>query len=179
MHRLPGGIRQIGYVVEDIERAMWHWVKVMGIGPWFFAERVPIRNYTYRGQAYEIHNAVALANSGALQVELIQPRSDTPSMYREFLKAGGGGLHHVAFWTERFDEDLAAMLAAGFRIEMGGEVGEHGRFVYFDRAAHLGTVIELSEVVGPKGRLFRLIREAAEHWDGTEPVRPFPSLEAL
>jgi hypothetical protein len=37
-------------------------------------------------------------------------------------------------------------------------------------------VIELSEVAGPKGKLFRMIREASESWDGRDPVRPFPDL---
>ena len=42
-----------------------------------------------------------------------------------------------------------------------------------------GTTIELSEVAGPKGKLFKLIREAAAGWDGREPVRPFPDLSKL
>jgi len=67
---------------------------------------------------------------------------------------------------------------------MSGEVGENGRFVYFDDRSdlpgcHPGTTIELSEVAGPKGRLFRLIREAARDWDGADPVRPFPDLDTL
>jgi hypothetical protein len=67
---------------------------------------------------------------------------------------------------------------------MGGEVGENGRFVYFeDRApkgsSYPGTVIELSEVAGPKGKLFDMIRAAAVHWDGRDPVRPFPDLSKL
>ena len=33
--------------------------------------------------------------------------------------------------------------------------------------------------MGPKGTMFRLIREAAEGWDGTDPVRPFPDLSKL
>jgi hypothetical protein len=58
---------------------------------------------------------------------------------------------------------------------MGGEVGDNGRVVYFeDRSPLPGTAIELSEVAGPKGRLFKLIREASLDWDGPEPVRPFP-----
>jgi hypothetical protein len=40
-------------------------------------------------------------------------------------------------------------------------------------------VVELSEVAGPKGKLFRLIREAAQDWDGSDPVRPFPDLGTL
>jgi len=48
--------------------------------------------------------------------------------------------------------------------------------VYFAEEHHPGTCIELSEVLGPKGKMFDLIREAAVDWDGTDPVRPFPDL---
>src|SRR5699024_1362404 len=106
----------------------------------------------------------------------IQTRNDAPSMYRDFLRAGHIGLQHVAYWTEAFDADLATMQAQGFCVKMSGKVGDNGRFVYFDKAMHPGTVIELSEVAGPKGRLFRAIREAASNWDGSDPIRPFPSL---
>ncbi|WP_104203301.1 VOC family protein [Billgrantia saliphila] len=177
MSRHLGAIRQLGYVVTDIEEAMDHWSRVMGVGPFFYNPRVPIENYTYEGQRYEVHNSVALANSGFIQVELIQTRNDAPSMYRDFLQAGRTGLQHVAFWTEDYDTDLAAMEAQGFRVKMSGEVGENGRFAYFDREYHPGTVIELSEVRGPKGDMFRLIREASQGWDGSNPVRPFPSLD--
>jgi catechol 2,3-dioxygenase-like lactoylglutathione lyase family enzyme len=116
-------------------------------------------------------------------MELIQTRNDAPSMYRDFLRAGNLGLQHVAYWTEQFDEDLARLDAQGFKVAMSGEVGERGRFVYFEPAAHAGvhpgTVIELSEVAGPKGKLFRMIREASEGWDGRDPVRPFPDLNTL
>ena len=67
----------------------------------------------------------------------------------------------------------------GFAPVMSGEVGERGRFVYFDTEYHPGTVIELSEVAGPKGKMFQLIREASEGWDGHDPVRPFPDLSQL
>jgi hypothetical protein len=67
----------------------------------------------------------------------------------------------------------------GFRVKMGGTVGKNGRFVYFDKEMHPGTVIELSEVVGPKGRMFETIRHASQEWNGSDPVRPFPSLVAI
>ncbi len=180
MSRFFGEIRQVAYIVPDIEAAMDHWSHVMGVGPWFYNPRVPIRNYHYRGQHYEPHNSVALANAGALQIELLQPRNEVPSMYRDFLQAGHRGVQHVAYWTEDFDADLARAEAAGFEVCMGGEVGENGRFVYFDDHSGLpGTTIELSEVAGPKGRLFKLIRDAAAGWDGSDPVRPFPDLAKL
>ena len=179
MSRFFGAIRQLGYVVNDIEAAMKYWTETLGVGPFFYNPRVPIQNYTYDGERYEPHNSVALANSGPLQVELIQTRNDVPSMYRDFLQAGRTGLQHVAYWTDTYDADLERLLAQGFKPKMGGEVGERGRFIYFDTEYHPGTVIELSEVAGPKGEMFRLIREAAETWDGSDPVRPFPDLSKL
>jgi hypothetical protein len=85
----------------------------------------------------------------------------------------------VAYWTQDYDADLARLLAQGFRPVMGGEVGENGRFVYFDTEFHPGTVIELSEVAGPKGKLFDMIRAAADGWDGSDPIRAFPDLNTL
>lgn len=179
MSRFFGEIRQLGYVVDDIEAAMDHWSRVLGVGPFFYKERVPIENYRYRGERHQPHNSVALANSGPLQVELIQTRNDVPSMYRDFRLAGHRGLQHVAYWTESYDADLARLLAEGFEPVMSGEVGDNGRFVYFDTEHHPGTVIELSEVAGPKGRMFDMIRKASEEWDGSDPVRPFPDLALL
>lgn len=179
MSRFLGEIRQLGYVVPDIEQAMRYWSETMGVGPWFYNPRVPIEDYRYEGKPYDVHNSVALANSGFIQVELIQTRNDAPSMYRDFQRAGHSGLQHVAYWTRTFDRDLARMEREGFRVKMGGTVGANGRFVYFDRQLHPGTVIELSEVLGPKGRMFDMIRDASQGWDGSDPVRPFPSLAAL
>jgi hypothetical protein len=179
MSRFLGPIRQLGYVVDDIEAAMAHWYEVMGVGPWYYNPKVPIEDYLFDGKPHQVHNSVALANSGPIQVELIQTRNDAPSMYRDFMRAGNRGLQHVAFWTKDYDADLARMRSLDFTPRMSGKVGADGRFIYFNEEAHPGTVIELSEVMGPKGRLFDLIREASADWDGTDPVRAFPDLSTL
>jgi hypothetical protein len=179
MSRLFGEIRQLGFVVKDIEAAMRHWADVLQVGPWFLAERIPVQKFHYRDQPGAVEVSVALANSGALQVELIQQRNDAPSVYRDFIAAGRTGLQHVAYWTENFDADMARAKAHGLKVIMGGEVGERGRYVYFDTELHPGSMVELSEIAGPKGRMFRMIREASETWDGRDPVRPFPNLAAL
>ena len=179
MSRFFGEIRQLGYVVHDIEAAINYWSTTLGVGPWFYNPKVPIKNYTYHGESHEPHNSVALANSGFVQVELIQTRNDVPSMYRDFQQAGRTGLQHVAYWTSHYDADLARLLQQGFKPVMSGEVGENGRFIYFDTEYHPGTVIELSEVTGPKGKMFDLIRTSSAGWDGSNPVRPFPDLGTL
>jgi hypothetical protein len=177
MSRLFGPVRQNGYVVRDIEAAMKHWIEVMGVGPFFYFPTVKVEEFTYYGKPSDIQMSIALANSGSLQIELIQQRNDAPSMYRDFLAAGREGLQHVAFWTERFDEDMARYRAAGFEPAQEGRFGgRNGRLVYFSAEAHPGTVIELSEISGPKGPMFRRIAEAAAAWDGSDPIRSIASL---
>jgi Glyoxalase/Bleomycin resistance protein/Dioxygenase superfamily len=179
MSRFFGQVRQNGYVVKDVEAAMRYWSETLGVGPFFYAPRVPVKNFHYRGEPQAIEVSVALANSGPLQIELVQQRNDVPSMYKAFLDAGHTGLQHIAYWTEAFDADIARLTAQGLKVAMSGEVGERGRYAYFDTEFHPGSVIELSEVAGPKGKLFRLIREASEGWTGKDPVRPFPDLSTL
>jgi len=40
--RIFGAVCQNGYVVRDIRAAMDHWVNVMGVGPWYYIDRVKI-----------------------------------------------------------------------------------------------------------------------------------------
>ncbi len=51
-----------------------------------------------------------------------------------------------------------------------GAIRQNG-YAVRDVEAHPGTVIELSEVSGPKGRFFEPIASAAADCDGAEPVR--------
>jgi hypothetical protein len=163
--------------VHDIEAAMDYWSTVLGVGPWFYNPKVPIKNYRYNGERYEPHNSVALANSGYVQVELIQTRNDVPSMYRDFLQAGRTGLQHVAYWTSRLRRRPRAPAPRRASRVMSGEVGERGRFIYFDTEYHPGTVIELSEVAGPKGKMFDLIRERLRRLGRQRPGAPLPRPE--
>ena len=97
MSRHFGKITQNGYVVRDIEAAMRHWSEVLGVGPWFYLEHTPIEEFEYRGAPSDCDVAIALANSGPLQIELIQQHNDAPSLYRDFLAAGNEGLQHIAY----------------------------------------------------------------------------------
>ena len=172
MSRIFGEIRQNGYVVRDIEAAMRHWAEVLGVGPLFYFEHVPVQRPTYRGTPSSFDVSIALTNSGPLQIELIQQRNDAPSTYRDFLAAGREGLQHVAYWTTSFDADLARIRARGIEVAQSGQVGgPNGRFVYLATEAHPGTMVELSEVSGSKGRFFEHIAELARGWNGSDPIR--------
>ncbi|MDL9935745.1 zinc-binding dehydrogenase [Gordonia sp. ABSL1-1] len=86
-----GSIRQIGYVVNDIEASMAGFVQA-GIGPWFYLKDVKPGDFTYHGEPSDMTMDVAVANSGDIQIELISPTNDAPSMYKDFLDAGHEGV---------------------------------------------------------------------------------------
>lgn len=166
-----GPIRQTAYIVPDIEAEMRRWVEQLGVGPWFYIERAAMADYTHRGVRADPHVSIALANSGPHQIELIQQRCSTPTMYTEATDAGRWGLHHVAFWTEDFDARMAEMAAGGFDTVQSGNIGADGRFAYLVHPDSPEAVIEVSETGGRKGRFFERIRQIAETWDGAEPIR--------
>jgi len=81
-------------------------------------------------------------------------------------------LQHVACWTKSFDEDMERVLKLGYEVAQSGTIGgPNGRFVYLLTGGHPGTIVELSEVSGAKGRFFEHIAEVAQTWDGSQPIR--------
>jgi hypothetical protein len=171
MSRIFGNIAQIGYVVRDIDAAMDNWAK-HGVGPWFYVDRVQTDYFRYRGADSDMQMSVALANSGDVQLELIQPRNDAPSMYKDFLDSGREGAQHIAYWSNDFQALLDRALAEGYTIGQEGSIGgEQGRFAYLDTEVEQGTVIEISDISGPKGLFFQYIRDVAATWDGSDPIR--------
>ena len=172
MSRLFGAVRQNGYVVRDLRAALDHWITVLGVGPWFYIERVKTDYFRHRGQDSAVEMSIALANSGDLQIELIQQRNDAPSLYKEFLDSGREGLQHLAYWTQDYQAVYDRALSLGYKVGHEGQVGgAQGRFAYFDTEAHPGTVVEISDISGNKGRFFDHIRRTAQDWDGTDPIR--------
>lgn len=176
MSRVFGPLRQNGYVVRDIHAAMRSWIDQAGIGPWFYFDRVEIDWFRHRGAACELEVSIALANSGDLQIELIQQHNDAPSLYREFLDAGFEGLQHVAFWTEDYAGLCARAGEVGLRLGHEGQIGgERGRFAYFETGGPPGSVIEIADIGGSKGRFFDHVRRASLGWDGADAIRPVGS----
>ena len=167
MSHMFGPIRQLGYVVRDIEAAMEYWVSRMGVGPWFYNAHYEFNEFRYHGERHdELDISVAMANSGPMQIELIQQRCDTPSMYLDCAE----GLQHLAFWPDDYDAALAAAKADGHTIGQDGDL-PRGRFVYFESTGHPGTVFEFNEITPMRRDIIDMIRNAADGWDGSDPVR--------
>jgi Glyoxalase/Bleomycin resistance protein/Dioxygenase superfamily len=179
MSRLAGGpLRQVGVVVRDIEKAMRHWSEVMGVGPFFLFREAVFVDYAYRGQAMTGPMVtMAIAQSGPLQIELIQQLSDTPSAYRDFLRAGHEGVQHFSSWLASradYDATRSRLIAIGHQLIHEGRVeGLDLRFAYFTPGdSGEGPLLEISEAMLPDAAPFWLkLERIAEAWDGRDPVR--------
>lgn len=143
------GIAQIALVVRDLEETVQHWHRVLGVGPWHFYtySRPFVPRMTRRGLPADYRMRVALANAGAIRIELIEPiAGDT--IYQEFINQHGYGVQHLGILVDDMAAALAQARAAGFTMTQDGAgfgPDGDGHYAYLDTESTLGTTIELIE----------------------------------
>jgi hypothetical protein len=151
---------------------MRYWTEKMGIGPFYYMDVIPIIECHYKGEPTPLAVSLGVAYSGPIQIELIQPTSDAPSVYRDFLDSGKEGLHHLGFLTKDYDADLERLLKAGLKVEQSGAaLNAETKWAYFESTGHPGTVMELIALSDALAQLFDMAREASIDWDGSDPMR--------
>ena len=168
-------IFQSAWVVADFEAAAEQWASLYGVGPFYVMDFESGPELRYRGQPGVLQMQVAWAQAGDVQVELINPVSTEPNVYRDLVPAGETRFHHVCYWSRDYDQDLAAMNAAGFVTAMASGPA-NARFAYFDTSAVNGHMIEILEVDPGIQGLFAKVSYAAREWDGSRLLRPFAEL---
>lgn len=171
MRRILGPVMQNAFVVPDLERAIEHWTRVMGVGPFFLFEHITFSECFFRGRPVSpMDLTIAIAYWGDLQIELIRQQDDSPSIYTEFRAAHGSGMHHMGVMTQALDADLAELARRGVQpVQQGSLAGM--RFAYIATDHHPGGMIELIEAGRGARALFERMREAAQSWDGRDPIR--------
>ena len=117
-------VNQIGFVVKDLQAAIKRYEPMFGE---FTTMESNDMEWDYRGTPEVSSLKIGFAQSGDVEIELIEWVSGkTP--HKEFLDAGGEGMHHIRFivddldakvedarefgyeniWSNRFAEGLAA-----------------------------------------------------------------------
>lgn len=171
MSRLFGPIRQNGYVVDDLDAAVDHWIRKLGIGPFFLLPPLRFETCRYRGRATDPELRIAVANSGDLQIEIIEQVNEEPSSYLDFLSEHGPGLQHISVWSEQYAEDIARIAATGISSLQDAVLPGGVRLTYFDTELHGGAVMEVLELHDRGRAMMAEIRDAAAEWDGSLPRR--------
>ncbi len=171
MSRLFGEIRQVGYVTREIGKSITAFAAT-GIGPWFFASGARMKASDAQGVDMNMHLSIALANSGSLQIELIQPIDGDISIYDDTLAASGEEMvvHHYSSWPENLAEVATNARNAGFETILEGRTG-YGPFAYFRHPDRPSIIFECAELSLERRSVFGQVAEAALGWDGREPLR--------
>ncbi|MEO1203594.1 MAG: VOC family protein [Pseudomonadota bacterium] len=164
---------QKAWIVTDIEAAARRWSKALGVGPFFVAEYPPsvFDELHYRGAPGKLHMKTAIAYAGDEQIELVQPLGDFDCAYNDTVPYGQGGFHHLCFWTDDIDADVAHYESLGLEVANAGRMTDGGpRFAYVDASETLGAMIELLERRPALVELFDGWRDTCRKWDGAEAI---------
>jgi hypothetical protein len=167
--RAWGPIKQIAYVVEELDASIERWIESFGVGPWLV-----YRNATMRGRYRDANTAVkihvGLSYQGDVQIELIQVISDTPSPYQDAAGRSRTGMHHIAWHAADLDGTVAAAMARGLRPVFEASNGVV-RVAYMESPQEPGPLFEFIEASPIILDGFAAGMQAAGDWDGhSEPV---------
>jgi methylmalonyl-CoA/ethylmalonyl-CoA epimerase len=164
------------YVVEDIEATVNRLVDQLGAGPFFLIENVPLENVLSRGEPAEfVHNS-AFGYCGDGAIELMEPVSLAPERVEKAFSAPWPRVHHVGYVVPPMEvADLRRTLdERGLSQYLSSQLGEVETTLH-DASAVLGHDIEIhGDNEGLRG-FFGMVKDGAEGWDGSEPLRPVES----
>jgi methylmalonyl-CoA/ethylmalonyl-CoA epimerase len=166
-------IMQAAYVVDDLDVAIDNWRRVAGVGPFFVMRDNPLDDLTYRGRPSEpFRSNFAMVQAGPIQLELIQPLSSGPNIYRDSVPVGTDAYHHQAYLADDLDVEFARFEAMGVEVAAHGSFGSL-RFAYFDTRHLVGCMTEVLERGATIEGMIKMVADAAINWDGSDPVRSF------
>jgi len=167
------GIIQMCYVVKDIRAAMDQWVTKLNTGPWFLLDRWTGDNPVYRGQSSQAAVSIAMGFAGHMNIELIQPLDDHPSVYKELIDRQGHGFHHWGVSSTDVDADVRRYQDMGFELAFRAGVPTGGEVAYMDSKGLMPGFVELIQTNREMELAFTGFYAASAAWDGKDPVRPF------
>lgn len=168
-----GPIRQIAYVVEDLDDAMRRWATQLGVGPWTVYRNTALQG-VYRGRETAVKMHVGLSYQDQMQIELIQPLSRTPSPYQDESGRARVGMHHMAWITQDFDAEVQRAQARGLRLVFAAG-NEAVRVAYLESAEEAGPLFEFIAATPPVLEGFAAGLQATREWDGVQ--HPLQSID--
>ena len=166
-------IRQIAYFVPDVRAAALAHHALLGSGPYFVAEHIPLRLSVHRGVERPLDHSSAYGQWGDVMIEFVQQNNPGPSAFHDVYPEGSGreGVHHVALFVDDVDAELARFKEAGFATALRAEMNDGFVFAFVDTVASLGHMLELYAPVPSLSGFYAMVAEAAKGWDGKDVIR--------
>jgi methylmalonyl-CoA/ethylmalonyl-CoA epimerase len=139
-----GNTVQVCVVSHDLRRTAEGMIR-LGIGPWqvFTFSPENVRDMTYKGEPAETRFRLAIAYSGSMMWEIIEPL-DERNIYTDFLEEHGEGLHHVLVDCNGlpWDDRVRLFREHGYEIVQSGVWEGQVPFAYFSTEGDVATTIE-------------------------------------
>ena len=171
-----GAIIELCHVTHDLDRALLHWTRDLGAGPFFVFDVPVLVGQLYYGQPTEVSMRVGFGFSGGTLIELLEQTNAGRSPFRDFLDQHGEGLHHIMPRGD-FDAGFVRLSAARHEVAYAGRMPSGERFCLFDTRSSNGAYVELMELSEAMLGTLALMAKAHVSWDGIiDPVRPMARL---
>lgn len=122
-------IDQIGIVVKDLEKTNKFLQETFGIGP-FVTTEIEEEGETTKISSFQL---------GELQIELIQSSVPRRAHAKE-------GLHHLAFYVEDIEKELAKLKKQGIGVLQRGNVLGLVEWAYLDTEKDSDVIFELIQL---------------------------------
>jgi catechol 2,3-dioxygenase-like lactoylglutathione lyase family enzyme len=159
-----GGIAQVAYVVADIDDAIAHYTRQLGVGPWFMRGPFTPPEGLLRGRPHSPTITLARGFTGHTMIELITQHDDGPSIYHEHPGPRRYGFHHWAVMSDDFDAQITRYAEAGFEEAFSDRLPSGSRVIYVDSTEALGGMIEVIEYTAAQERTYTEMYQAAVGW---------------
>lgn len=171
MTSIPSAIRQIGYVVPDLEAALAHWLGKTAAGPFVLMPDQRFAGWSFHGEPQDLVLDIAFGQIGDMMLELIQPRGPWPNVYGERPPQDAPFVHHFGFLVDDMDRASAAIDAP---LITSAQIDDSAELRYFDVRSRFGVHFELITDTPSVRAFFDLSEGLTRDWDGkTVPVRRF------
>lgn len=159
-----GPIRQIAWVVRNLEESVDNWLRVSGLGPWTVFRNVAMAG-SLDGQAAKVRMHVALGYQGDMEIELIEDLGAGASPYRSAAGEPLVGMHHVGWFSDDVQADVGRGRARGMQVKFEA-ANEVTRVAYLADPREPKLLFEFIEMNAAMRAGFAARLEAARTWQG-------------
>ena len=159
-------LNQTAFIVPDIEKAVDWWTGTMGVGPFFIFPPLHAVKGDYRGEDRIVEFRAAVAYSGELMIELIEPHG--PSIFQEFADRDGKGVQHLSAFADDMAAAQAEIEAKGGKRVQGSTFADGSEVAYFAMTPDEAIILEIAVLKPEPKALFEAIKAAGASWDGQQ-----------
>lgn len=117
----------LGIVVKDAQETSKVLSTLWKVGPWTINDYVAPKEAMIVGDAFRLK--LMYVKFGDVTIELLQP-VEGKSIWADFLKTSGGGLHHIAFKVSDYKASMDEVKAQGGKLLVSAGFG-NSRWSYW------------------------------------------------